>query len=109
MFGVYRRAAVVVLTIPVFGCAELRWHKDGADAAALERDLAECRREAHVQADRRTAPSAPGPRIVGVDALGRPIIAPPEQHERERFMAEHDLTRYCMGKRGYKLVPVENR
>ena len=103
-----RLTALCIAAMITAGCAELRWHKDGADAATLERDLAECRREAHVQADRQTAPSAPGPRIVGVDALGRPIIATPEQHERERFMAEHDLTRYCMGKRGYKLVPVQN-
>ena len=89
-------------------CAELRWHKDGADAASLERDLAECRQQAQAQAERMAMPHAgTGPRIVGVDALGRPIVSQPERLESERFLAEQDLARHCMGLKGYKLVPAK--
>jgi len=89
----------------------MRWHKDGADAAMLERDMAECRQQAQAQAERIAAPQSGmgGPRIVGVDPRGRPVIGQPEQLESGRFFAEHDLTRDCMGKRGYKLVPADNQ
>ena len=108
MIGVHRRLSAAALLLLV-GCADLRWHKDGADAAALERDLAECRQEAHLQAERQAVPPTPGTRIVGVDRLGRPIIGQPERIESDRAMVEHDLARHCMGRKGYKLVPVEQR
>ena len=107
---VYPCLSVVALSgLLIAGCAELRWHKDGADAATLERDLATCREQAQAQAERQSVPHAAGPRIVGVDAAGRPIVSQPERLEGDRFLAERDLTRHCMGRKGYKLVPVEKR
>jgi len=92
------------------GCAELRWHKDGADAAALERDLAECRQQAQARAERLSTPkSGTGPRVVGVDGKGRAVISQPGQIDTGQFVAEHDLTRHCMGQKGWKLVPADNR
>jgi hypothetical protein len=90
-------------------CAEMQWAKDGASPADLERDLAACREQARAQTERQTVPQPGGPRIVGVDRLGRPIVGQPEQLDGERFMAERDLTRHCMGRKGYRLVPVEQR
>ena len=106
MGRIYLRSSAAALLL-LIGCAELRWHKDGADGATLERDLTECRQEAHLQAERQAVPT-PGTRIVGVDRLGRPIIGQPERIEADRAMVEHDLARYCMGKKGYKLVPAGN-
>ena len=106
---VYPCLSVVALSgLLLAGCADLRWHKDGADEAALERDLTECRQQGRMQAERQAVPpTTGGTRIVGVDRLGRPIIGQPEQLESNRAMVEHDLTRHCMSQRGYKLVSAE--
>lgn len=96
-------AAVILLA----GCADLRWHREGASAAALERDLAECRSEARFRAgpDAGT-PGAGLPRLVGLDALGRPMMTTPGRLDSDRFLVEHDLTRHCMDRKGYALVPA---
>jgi hypothetical protein len=109
MIGVNRRSSAVALVFLVAACAEMQWSKDDASPADLERDLAACREQARAQAERQTVPQPSGPRIVGVDRLGRPIVSQPEQLDGERFMAEHDLTRYCMSKRGYKLAPAQTK
>jgi hypothetical protein len=108
---VYPCLSVVALSISLLaGCAELRWHKDGADAAALERDLAECRQQAQARAERLSTPkSGTGPRVVGVDGKGRAVISQPGQIDTGQFVAEHDLTRHCMGQKGWKLVPAEEQ
>ena len=87
----------------------MQWSKDGAATADLERDLAACQGQAQAQAERQSVPHMGGPRIVGVDAAGRPIVSQPERIDGDRFLAERDLTRYCMGRKGYRLVPVEQR
>jgi hypothetical protein len=109
MIGVNRRSSAVALVVLVAACAEMQWSKDGAAPADLERDLAGCREQAHVQAERQSVPHAAGPRIVGVDAAGRPIVSQPERIDGDRFLAERDLTRHCMGRKGYKLAPAEKR
>ena len=96
-------------TALIAACADLRWHKDGADAQALERDLAECRQQAHFQAERQAVPTMPGSRIIGVDRLGRPVLGQPERLDSDRAMVEHDLARHCMGRKGYRLVPAQNK
>jgi hypothetical protein len=107
--GVHRRSSAAALIFLTAACAEMQWSKEGATTADLERDLAVCREQARAQAERQAVPQPGGPRIVGVDRFGRPIVSQPEQLDGERFMAEHDLTRYCMSKRGYKLAPAEKR
>ncbi len=109
MIDVYRRSSVAALLLLVTACAEMQWSKDGAAPADLERDLAACREQAQVQAERQSVPHAGGPRIVGVDPAGRPIVSQPERIDGDRFLAERDLTRHCMGRKGYKLVPVESQ
>lgn len=92
------------------GCADLQWHKQGAAPAALEQDLAECRGEARLNAgpDPRFVRPDAG-RIVGVDAAGRPAPSSSGRLDSDRFLAEHDLTRICMQRRGYELVPATSR
>ncbi len=86
----------------------MQWHKDGADATALSRDLDDCRQLARAQAVQEAfPPGASAPRIVGVDAQGRAIVSSIGQVNTDRFLAEHDLANFCMRNRGYELVPVE--
>ena len=105
-----RCAALLLLALPAAGCAELRWHKDGMDAAALERDLGECRQQARAQAARDSwSHGISRPPVVGVDAQGRAILSQPGRIDTDRFLMEHDLARFCMRNRGYELAPVEKR
>ena len=109
MIGVYRRSSAAALVLLTCACADLRWHKDGADAAALGRDLDECRQLARVQASREAwPPGASVPRIVGTDAQGHAIMGTPGPGESDRFLAEYDLERQCMSGKGYELVPAKN-
>jgi hypothetical protein len=91
------------------GCADLSWHKEGASAAALENDLAECRGEARRNAgpDPRLVRPDAG-RIVGMNSAFRPS-ASSGQLDGDRFLVEHDLTRICMQRRSYELVPADQR
>jgi hypothetical protein len=111
MSGIFQRAsAAAVVLLLAAGCADLRWHKDGADVNALDRDLEDCRQTARAQAAREAWPPGPSmPRIVGTDVQGRAIVSSISQVNTDQFLAEHDLARQCMSGKGYKLVPVEKR
>ena len=98
-------AAAIALLLAA-GCADLRWHKDGADSTALSHDLDDCTRLARAQAAREAFPPGPYvPRVVGTDAQGRAIMSSPGPAEPDRFLVEHDLASSCMRGRGYELVP----
>jgi hypothetical protein len=90
------------------GCAPMEWRKAGVDAPALGQDLEACRDDARKQAmsqsQLRVFSAAP---VIGVDRGGGVNVAPapPFTGEGERFLLEHDLTRACMTRRGYELVP----
>jgi hypothetical protein len=100
----------ITLSVVLAGCADLRWHKDGANAAAMERDLAECRGEARINAGPHVRGGGSDlPRVVGADRIGRPVMANPGGLDSDRFLVENDFTRQCMGRKGYELVPVEPR
>ena len=106
----YQHVAALLLAAFSAGCAELRWHKDDADTAAISRDFDECRLVARSQAAQQAIPTgANSPRIVGVDAQGRAIMSSPGQVDTGRFLAEHDFAQFCMRNRGYELVPAKNR
>jgi hypothetical protein len=98
-------ATVVVAAMLVTGCAEMRWTKPGADAAAAARDLEECRASALA----RTGPRSPV--VVSQDAQmvdrgGSPTATRPAGTSNDRFMAEHEDVRVCMVRRGYQLQPA---
>jgi len=100
---------LAMAAIALAGCADLQWNKDGASAAALESDLAECRGEARRNAgpDPRLVRPDAG-RILGMDSTFRPT-ASSGQLDGDRFLVEHDLTRICMQRRGYELMPSDQR
>jgi hypothetical protein len=102
------RLSAVAVAVLLAGCANLRWHKDGADAAALERDLGECQQQAHAQAVRQSwSYGLSSPPIIGVDAQGHALLSQPRRTDSDLFFMEHDLERICMRGRGYQLLPVE--
>ena len=106
----YQTVAALLLAASAAGCADLRWHKDGADAAALERDLGECQQQARAQAARESwSQGISNPPVIGADAQGRVILSQPGRFDTDRFLMEHDLARACMNGKGYELVPVEKR
>jgi hypothetical protein len=101
-----RLTLALLLAALAAGCAQLRWHKAGADAAALERDLMECQ----VRATRLAGPAVLfAPDVVGVDERGRVVMGRSSRLESDRLMLEHDLTGACMRERGYELVPVNKK
>ena len=92
-----RCAAVAVL---LGGCASGQWAKPGADAAAVSRDLDECRGVALG----RSGPPVVAPRSSeSVTDLGRAGTMQPAAGSNERFVAEHEAATRCMHKRGYQL------
>jgi len=105
----FRNAVVpVLLAAALAACADLRWHKPGADAAALERDSDECRQLARFQAAHQAGLFGFAPaRVIGVDRTGRLIVVQPFPHASDRFLLEQDLARFCMRSKGYALVPVD--
>ena len=104
------RLAVAVSALLAAGCADLEWQKPGAGAAALEQDLAECQAQARLRSSHFSRPFAPDwPRVIGMDARGRPVTAPYDRLDTDRFLYEHDLTRHCMNGKGYDLVPSGKR
>ena len=90
------------------GCAGLRWHKDGVDPAALDRDLAGCQDSARLRA-RHEAPlfgrSPPAP--VGMDTRGRVLTGYAGRYDTDRALLENDLIRECMQAKGYELTPAK--
>jgi hypothetical protein len=105
-----RLLALALAVLAAAGCGDLRWHKPGASASMLEQDLGECQAQARLRSSHFARPFAPDwPRVIGMDARGRPVTAPYDRLDTDRFLYEHDLTRNCMNEKGYGLVPAEKR
>jgi len=100
-------AAAIVLAA---GCASLQWHKPGTDAAALARDLAECRHSGRTQAQTETLPRAfTSPTPLATTPRAQPVVIGSNQRDADILLLEQDLTRACMEGKGYRLVPAEDR
>ena len=102
-------AAVLVLA----ACAPMQWLHDGAapDAAALEKDSLECRRQAWQEAQYRAfAYPTLGP-VFTHDVAGRRFAGWPYRPYAypfgDPFLEESRLAQFCMRNKGYELVPVE--
>lgn len=101
-----RSSAVAVVLGLVAGCADLHWHKPGADAATLDADLQECTQRARLDARRQELPGLDSPLAIRADPQGRPVVVPNTTRDAERFLRERDFTAACMRGRGYALVPA---
>lgn len=100
--------AAALLGVALCGCANLRWQKDGVDAATFERDSGECRARARLEAGRLVpAYSLARPYVPGNDVRGRPGVAFPYLPETDYFLMQRSFMQSCMQGKGYTLVPVE--
>lgn len=107
---VYLPLSAIAAALIATGCAELRWHKEGAGTAALGRDYTECQQQARLRAYRSAGAFVPdSPRVVGVDAQGRRLIGSSSHLDTDRLLLEHDLLGACMRGKGYALVPAEKK
>ena len=99
-------AALVAAAILIAGgCAEMRWTKPGADAAAVSRDVDDCRANALARAGPR-GPGIPSQDAQVIDRGASPMASRPAGTSNDRFIAEHEDVRACMVRRGYQLQPA---
>jgi hypothetical protein len=87
------------------GCAEMRWTKPGADAAAVSKELADCRATA-LQRSGPRGPAIPSQDPQMIDRGATPMATRAAGTSSERFSAEHEEVRVCMQRRGYQLQPA---
>ena len=99
-------ATAVLISLLIAGCADLRWHKPGTDSATLDRDLERCQKESRLQASREVLPRLATAPIITTDPKGHAIAVQP-QPNTDGLLLEQDLTRMCMRKHGYELVPAD--
>ena len=97
--------AAALLAVALAACAGLRWQKAGASAETLKEDLDQCRRESRLQVAREAFPRFTLAPVIATDQRGRTVWVQPHPHDTERFLLEHDVTRWCMHKKSYELVP----
>jgi len=95
-----RAAGLLLFAFALSACAELRWHKAGADEAAFAADQSGCRKQA-----RETAARA--------GHLGLPPVADPRfgapsgPSQAEQVLQERQRADNCMREKGYALVPAD--
>ena len=95
-----RTAVLLLFAIGLASCAELRWQKAGADAAAVTRDLSACSklaREKGARAGNIGLPPVSDPRFGG----------PSGPTQAEQQLQESQAADACMREHGYRLVPVD--
>jgi hypothetical protein len=110
------------------GCEHVEWYRPGADEAAVEADIRECRRQAALNAQRYLSPtdylidrgsrapprcSWPGDRDGSVGLGACPTVGPygtplsPGGGATRRARLEDQLTGRCLRAQGYELTPVD--
>jgi hypothetical protein len=93
-------AAAIALIVQ--GCSSMQWSKPGADAAAVSRDIDQCRAQALRGTPAVSPVGSPEARTDG----RRPGALAPTAGSSERFIDEHEVVSACMLRRGYELRPA---
>ena len=94
-----RNASLLFLAFALAACAEMRWHKAGADEAALGADLSACSKLAQEQAARSGN--------LGLPPVSDPRFgAPVGPTQAEQRLQERQAADKCMTGKGYALVPA---
>ena len=91
------------------GCAELDWHRDGSDSAALELELQDCRQLARADTAHLAWPFPNNTaRLVVTNRAGRAVATPSPYStwlDADRSVLESELDGACMRNKGYTLGP----
>ena len=94
-----RAARLLLVACALAACAELRWHKAGADDAALAQDLSACRKLAEEKIFRMWGVAPP--------ATTDPRFGPPSTpSQADLRLQESQAVTVCMRQRGYVLAPA---
>lgn len=94
-------AAVLLVCLGLAACGGAGgWHKPGADAGALKRDLGDCQALAYDKVS-RTSPQAPS---VALDRRFGNLESP--DRTTESRIREQQLVDSCMREKGYSLEPA---
>jgi hypothetical protein len=100
--GQMRTAATLLallMAMALAACAELRWQKDGADAATLASALSACRKLAQERTQRMWG-VAPQPTV-------DPRFGPGGPSPTDLRLQESQAVSTCMREKGYSLVPAD--
>jgi hypothetical protein len=96
-----RALALAALCLPLVGCGTpARWEKPGAGEPVTQQDLARCRVAARDEAARTYYP------YFGPFFGPRHWLYWQRSADADRFLAENNLTNFCMRNLGYALVPI---
>jgi len=97
---IWRAAGLLFFAIALAACAELRWHKAGADGAALAADQSACRKQAREAATRSGH--------LGLPPVSDPRFGTPSgPSQAEQVLQERQAADNCMREKGYALVPAD--
>jgi hypothetical protein len=102
-----KAAIALVLLVALAACTPMQWVKADADAAARDKDLADCGREAWLEANSRVVFTGPTAPVVVRDAQGRLFTVSPYGPLADPFFLESQLADRCMRMRGWRLEPVK--
>lgn len=95
-------AAVLLLILGLAACGgAVGWHKPGADAEAMKRDLGDCQALAFDKVSRTSPPAPP----VALDRRFGNLEAP--DRTTESRIREQQLVDSCMREKGYALEPAD--
>jgi hypothetical protein len=89
-------AGLLLFAFAMAGCAPVTWRKDGADDAALTRDLSACRK----QAQERFSAAYSLAQLPSTD----PRFGPMGPSQADLRMQESQAVGMCMRGKGYSLV-----
>ena len=101
MIRILHLLALAAAALIAQACAGPQWTKAGADAAAVSRDLDDCRAVALRRAAPAVAPSSSPQAVTDRGRSTNPLTA--SAGSNERFIDEREEVNRCMAKRGYEL------
>lgn len=93
---------MLLLVVPLAGCAVLNWQKPGGDPAQAAKDLDECQLKSTLSARRAGGMGSQAPVIVGTPS-GPVTVMPPAFNAASDPVALQSILSDCMRARGYHL------
>ena len=93
---------MLLLTVPLAGCAALTWQQPGVDPAQAAKDLDQCQQKSMLSARRAGGMGSQAPVIVGTPT-GPVTVMSPTFNAASDPVALQSILSECMRARGYQL------